>query len=132
MTHCLLSYSTWPLTPLSYELNDTGYGYKIGEEKINHLFYVDDLKLYGKNDKELDGLLCSVKKFSDDIGMRFGLDKCAKTTFIWGRLTSTSEMKLNEVTSIRELDQEETYKYLGTDKGDGIQHAKTSKSYSPH
>ena len=24
------------LTPLSYELNDTGYGYKIGEEKINH------------------------------------------------------------------------------------------------
>ena len=39
------------LTPLSYELNNTGYGYKIGEEKINHLFYMDDLKLYGKNDK---------------------------------------------------------------------------------
>ena len=33
------------LTPISYELNDTGYGYKIGEEKINHLFYKDDLKL---------------------------------------------------------------------------------------
>ena len=24
------------LTPLSFELNDTGYGYKIGEEKISH------------------------------------------------------------------------------------------------
>ena len=43
------------LTLLSYELNDTGYGYKIEEEKINDLFYMNDLKLYGKNDKELDG-----------------------------------------------------------------------------
>ena len=57
MTHFLFSYSAWPWTPPSYELNDTGYGYKIGEEKINHLFYMDDLKLYGKNDKELGGLL---------------------------------------------------------------------------
>ena len=43
--------------------------------------YVDDLKLYTKNDKELEGLLSRVKQFSDDIGMKFGLDKCAKTTF---------------------------------------------------
>ena len=89
------------LTPISYELNDTGYGYKIGEEKINHLFYMDDLKLYGKNDKGLDRLLCTVKKFSDDVGMKFGLDKFANATFIRGRLTSTSEIKLNEDTSIR-------------------------------
>ena len=69
---------------------------------------MDDLKLYGKKNKELDGLLCTVKKFSDDIGMEFGLYKCAKTTFIRGRLTSTSEIKLNEDTSIRELHQGET------------------------
>ena len=62
------------LTPCSYELNDTGCGYKIGEEKINHLLSMDDLKLYGKNDKELDGLLCTVKKFSDDTGMEFVLN----------------------------------------------------------
>ena len=36
------------LTPLSYELNDKGYGCKIGEEKINHMSYMDDLKLCGK------------------------------------------------------------------------------------
>ena len=45
---------------------------------------MDDLKLYGKNGKELDGLLCTVKKFSDVIGMEFGLDKYAKATFIRG------------------------------------------------
>ena len=115
------------LTPLSYELNDTGYGYKIREGRINHLFFMDALKLYGKNNKELHGLLCTVKKFSDDIGMKFGLDKCAKPTFIRGRLTSTSGIKLNEDTTIRQLDQEETYKYLGIDKGDGIQHAKMNE-----
>ena len=82
------------------------------ERKKNHLLYLDDLKLYRKNDKELDRLLCTVKKFSDKIGREFGLDKCAKVTFIKGRLTPTSEIKLNEDIKIWELDQEETYKYL--------------------
>ena len=81
------------LTTLSYKLNDKRYGYKIGEQKTNHLFYMDDLKLSGKNDKELDGLLWTAKKFSDGIGMEFAVDKCAKATFIRGRLTPTSEIK---------------------------------------
>ena len=67
-----------------------------------------NLKLYGKNDKEFDELLCTVKTFSDDIGMEFSLDKCAKAIFVRGRLGSTIEIKLNEDTSIRELDQEDT------------------------
>ena len=39
-----------------------------------------DLKLYGKNDYELEGLLRTAKTFSDDIGMTFGLDKWTKET----------------------------------------------------
>ena len=39
------------LNPLSKELPKTGYGYLLDEQtKINHLFYVDDLKLYGTSD----------------------------------------------------------------------------------
>ena len=30
---------------------------------------MDGLKLYGKNDKEPDGLQCTVKKFSDNISI---------------------------------------------------------------
>lgn len=41
------------------------------------------------NDHELTGLLNSVKWFSDDIGMDFGLDKCAKVTFKKGRIIET-------------------------------------------
>ena len=57
------------------------------------------------NDEQLKKLLDIIKIFSDDIKMEFGLDKCAKG-------------------AIKELDQEGTYKYLGINEGDGIQHSK--------
>ena len=74
------------LIPLLLELNSSVYGYKIGTEWITHLFYMDDLKLYAKDDGELEGLLKIVKGFSDDIGMDFGLSKCPKATFKRGKL----------------------------------------------
>jgi len=42
---------------------------------------VHDLKTHAKNDQEQTGLLTIVKGFSDDIKLKFGLDKCAKATF---------------------------------------------------
>ena len=70
------------LNPLSWELQKTGYGYQLDKQtKISHLLYVDDLKLYGTSDNQLNGLIGTVKKVSDDIQMEFGLDKCAKATF---------------------------------------------------
>ena len=80
---------------------------------MNHLFYMDDLKLYWKNDYELDELLKTIKRFSDDMGMTFGLDICAKATFIRGKLKYTSSIALDTNTKIKELGQDETYKYLG-------------------
>ena len=69
---------TMSFNPLSIELNKTKYGYQLDKQtKINHLFYVDDLKLYGTNDNQLAGLINTVKHISDDTKMEFGLDKCA-------------------------------------------------------
>ena len=113
------------LSSLSYELNNTGYGYNIYGEKINHLFYMDDLKLYEKNNCKLDGLLhLWIKTFSDDINMTYGLEKCAKATFVWGKLKYISSIELDTDTKIKKLDHEETHKYLGIEEGDGSQHAK--------
>ena len=111
------------LIPLTFELKNSGYGYKIGEDKFSHLFYMDDLKLYGKDDNEIEGLLKIVKGFSDDIGMEFGLDKCAKVTFKRGKLMKKDNIVLDEGTVIKDLEQEGVYKYLGVNEGDGIQHA---------
>ena len=37
---------------------------------------MDDLKLYGKDEAQIDSLVKSVYTFSTDIGMEFGLTKC--------------------------------------------------------
>ena len=85
---------------------------------------MDDLKLYAQNDGELEGLLKTVKAFSDDIGMEFGLDKCAKATFKRGKLVTSENIELSDDTIIKQLDQEGSYKYLGVNEGDGVQHSK--------
>ena len=50
------------LLPLTHILRETGMGYQLEKNgaKVNHLFFMDDLKLYGKNDKELDSLIKTV------------------------------------------------------------------------
>ena len=114
---------TMSLDPLSRELQKTGYGYQLDKQtKINHLFYVDDLKLYGTSDSQLNGLISTVKKVSDDIQMEFGLDKCAKATFKRGKKVSAEGILLNDHQLIQDLDQAETYKYLGMEEGEGVQH----------
>ena len=60
------------LIPLPNEISNTKYGYERYEKAMNHLFCMDDLKLYAKNNKDLKGLLSTVKQFHDDIGTDFG------------------------------------------------------------
>ena len=38
---------------------------------------MDDLKLYGSNQNEIDSLVRTVKIVTMDIGMKFGKDKCS-------------------------------------------------------
>ena len=111
------------LAPLSHLLNDSNFGYTTSSGKLSHLFYMDDLKTYAKDRYQQTGLLNIVKTFSDDIRMEFGLAKCATATFQRGKLTETTDLVLDNNTAIRELDQDSTYKYLGVNEGDGIQHA---------
>ena len=87
------------------------------------MFYMDDLKLYTKDDSELEGVLRTVKGFSDDIGMEFGLSKCVKATFKRGKLESSDHVWLDGEKMIKDLEPEKVYKYLGVDESSGIQHA---------
>ena len=52
---------------------------------VNHLLYLDDLKLYGRNNREIQSLVTTVKIFSDDICMKFGLDECASLSIKRGK-----------------------------------------------
>ena len=68
------------LIPLSSIFKKTKAAYEFSEskEKINHLLFMDDLKLYSRTEKGLDSLVQTVRVFSEDIGMEFGIAKCAK------------------------------------------------------
>lgn len=66
------------LAPLSSILNNMKSGYTLsGGIKINHFLYMHDLKLIGKNRREIESLTHTVRVFSGDIGMDFGVEKCA-------------------------------------------------------
>ena len=53
--------------------------------KVNHLLYMNDLKLYGKSKDDLEALMNSVRIFIDDKNMKFGASKCAILVMKRGR-----------------------------------------------
>ena len=67
---------------------------------------MDDLRLYSKNDQKQVGELKIVKRFSDDIGMGFWVEKCAKANFKKVKLASTGNIVIDDDIKIQELDQE--------------------------
>ena len=67
---------------------------------------MDDLKLFAPNDKKLTEQLKLVKRFSEDIQMEFGLEKCAKCTFVKGKPTKTDNIKIDLETIIQQLENE--------------------------
>ena len=54
--------------------------------------------------------------------MEFGLEKYAKITFKRGKPTHLQNFVIDNNRGIQELEQEKTYKYLGIEESEGIQH----------
>ena len=99
------------LNPLSVILDKSGYGYKFKSgTSINHLFYMDDIKLYAKSERDIDSLIHLTRVFSSDIGMTFGLEKCGRLIVNRGKTARTQGIDLPQG---HIADVAESYKYLG-------------------
>ena len=81
--------------------------------KINHLLFMDDLKLNSRNEKELDSLFQTIHIFSKDIGMEFGIEKCAVLVIEKGNIVKSVGIELPDGKAIKSLQEGESYKYLG-------------------
>ena len=113
------------MIPLTTMLRKVRPGYHMRDQsKINHLLYMDDLKVYGKSKKEIESIIHTVRIFSEDIGMEFGLDKCATITLRRGKLEKDSSVQLPDGQEIQQLEESEEYKYLGVLEADDIKHEK--------
>ena len=73
--------------------------------------YMDDIKLFAKNEKELETLI-HVRIYSQDIEMEFGIEKCAMLVMKSGKWHMTGVELPNQ--------EKETYKYLGILEADNI------------
>ena len=82
--------------------------------KINHLFFMDDLKVYGKNKAEIESLVSTVQLISQDVhvGMEFGIMKCGVLVLKREKLRISEGIKLINGQTKKEVD-DEGYKYLG-------------------
>ena len=82
--------------------------------------YMDEIKLFAKNEKELETLIHTVIIFSQDIGMEFGIEKCAMLVMKSGKRHMTDGIELPNYDKIKTHGENETYKYLGILEADSI------------
>ncbi|KAF2891466.1 hypothetical protein ILUMI_14707, partial [Ignelater luminosus] len=110
------------MAPLTYELNRLNCGYQMKNEnvKVSNLLYMDDLKIFGKNEQELRKEVKVIQTYSTDIGTEMGLEKCAKVTFKRGERVKSEGIEVGDSDLIKELGENETYKYLGMNESRGI------------
>ena len=86
------------LIPLSLILRKVKAAYEFSEskEKINHLLFMDDLKLYSRSEKGLDSLVQTVRVFMEK-----------------GNIVKSVDIELPDGKVIKSLQKGESYKYLG-------------------
>ena len=82
--------------------------------------YIDDIKLFAKNEKGLETLIHAVRIYSQDIGIESGIEKCAMLVMKSGKRRLTDGMELPNQDKIRTFGEKETYKYLGIFETDTI------------
>jgi hypothetical protein len=117
------------INPLSMLLNATQYGFKIKGRQdtiytISRLLYMDDLKIYASNETQLKHMIKVTHKFSEDIGMKFSLDKCRTLHINRGKITNIDDTLFP---GIEAMTVEERYKYLGIKQATTMDHGKVKE-----
>ncbi|CAK1579591.1 unnamed protein product [Parnassius mnemosyne] len=84
--------------------------------------YMDDIKIYAANERELRTLLHCTEQFSSDINMSFGLEKCRTMNVYRRRIEPSTGVDLQTGGTIGVMTENDTYKYLGILQSHRIQH----------
>ena len=82
--------------------------YKWGkkEYKLNHLLFMDDLKVYAKNEEHTNTIVRTVHVFKPNIGIEFGIKKCGVFTIKRGKIKKSSGIKLPDDEVMHQVGQE--------------------------
>lgn len=115
------------LNPLSNALNDTNHRFQIKHQKtvkhtINHLLYMDDIKLYAPSQTQMKNMLKITEHITNDIKMEFGINKCKILHIEREKWKEEIETEILNDEELRNMQQNETYKYLGFQQNTRINH----------
>ena len=118
------------LNPLSQIITKSGYGYKLKSgATVRHLLYMDDIKLYAKNERDIDSLIHLTRVYSEDIRMSFGLEKCGRIIARRGKVIKTDGL---ELPAGHIADMQTSYKYLGIPQSNHDQEEKRTATSKYH
>ena len=116
------------MVPLSLILKKVSACYKWGEKeyRVNHLLFMDDLKLYAKSEEQTNTLVRTVYVFSTDISMEFGIKKCGILTMKRRKIVKSEGVQLPDGEVMKQVGQE-GYTYLGIIELDKIKETEMKK-----
>ena len=75
--------------------------------------YRDDIKLFAENEKELETLIQTMRKYTQDRGIEFGIEKCTMLIMKNRKRHMTEGIELPNQEKIRTLGERKTYAYSG-------------------
>ena len=105
------------MIPLSLILRKVKFHYEFGDKKtrLNHLLFMNDLKLFAKSNNQLNSLLNRVyKQFSEGVEIEFGIKKCGVLVLKRGKVDKAKSRGFNLVNGklMKMIDVEEFYKMI--------------------
>ena len=109
-----------------------GYEWRKKIFSLNHLLSMDNLKMYGKSEEQIDSLVRMVHILSSDIGMEIGIRKCGLLILKRGKIVRHQGIEPPNGETMKEVEQK-GYTYLGIVELDKIKEnemkEKTIKEY---
>ena len=101
------------MSPLTLTLRKSTAGYNLAKEfQVNHFLFMDNLKLYGKSEDQIDSLVQTVQLLSEDIGRGFGLKNCGVLLMKRKKKVRSDGIAFLGGRLMREI-EEDGLKYLG-------------------
>lgn len=112
------------IAPISFVLQKAHPGYSQracikGDrgKRVNHLYYMDDLKIYAESEKDLETAMEVVKSASLHLNLHMNSKKCATAHISAAKRKGSTQSTDAGMADIPQLGQGDCYKYLGIEQG---------------
>ena len=115
-----------PLTQILRNLK-SAYTLKNGE-KLNHFSFMNDLKIFAKNKREINGLVSTVKILSSDIEMKFGIKRFGVLVLKREKVVSSEGVEMPDGERIKEVEKN-GYRYLSILEYKKIKESKMKENF---